>query len=584
MAGPRERSRHRGMESQDQYELQDMQSSHLNPTGEDSTAQCEGSYDDRNHGHLQNLGAQHLDRRLLWTCKQRLDGILGTCKARSERFMSICMEPLTKHRMMKLFIASVFCTLLLLAFRGLDPRAEPPNYGLDRSTGRATELHQLPSTVTRHHTVYRTISVNYNQFYGARPVHHQAPMAVPSSLELMGRAKLQDLSHPYVGTRTSSSVSGLYFMPTSVTDRDWPQTQQGNHPSFGLTTNAQASQYLQGSQSSGKSKIQAELLLQYREIGAPLNLSTGQADADPTSFTRWGVELCYELRRRSREWCMENACSPHERLISLCHATNTISNPFRKQECEWCWPEDQRKQLEIEKHCTEVSKRAFNAMIISCGIFLFCTLIIAITLAPRMLRHMKIAKVDRIVHENAATAFPVLKKSKSVLSYQLLHRISKSTRSSKVAKSKLDEKAKKKGSLDENVDSNPWYKPVLAKSEKRSSISPKKPASSQSRLQKQRTKPLDHEIVNRDSDSHERVPVLPPAPPAISSRVFSEIENMGQGSLLSGTGNHSSQHYVQGMPRRSARQSRAVNSGSEQLSSEAMQRRDAGRSSFNDNQ
>ena len=559
MAGPRDRSRHRGMESQNPYKLQDMHPSHLSPTDGGSTTHSEDSYEDRNRGHPHDSGAHFLDLRLFRTCKQRLDEILETCKAQSARIPRMCMGPLTKHWMMTLFITSVLCILLLLAFRGRDPRAEPPGYGLSGDTGRAMD-HHFPITVSRHHnTVYRTIDVVDNQSHGARPVHHQSLMAVPSDLELTGQARRQHLLHLYVETGTSSPVSGLYFMPVSITEGDWPQTQQETHPSSSPTTHVKGSQNLQRSQSSGKSEAQAELLLHYDKIRAPRNLSADQADADRTSSTRWEVDILYALHRYSRrsphiyrESCIANACSPQEQLISMCNATKNISDSFQKQECEWCWPENQRKHLEIEKHCTEVSKRAFNAMIIICGISLLCTVIVAIILAPRMLHNIRTAKKDRMINENATTASSLQKKSNSISKPQRLHGISK-------------------------ISSNPWYKPIFAKYKNRSGISPEDRVSGRLRLQKQRTRPLDQDIANGNSEPHKRVPVLPPAPPASSSRVFSELKNKGQGSLLSDAGTKSSQHITQGMPLRSSKQSRAVSSGSEQNPSEPTHRRDAGR-------
>ena len=584
MAGPQDKSRHRGMESRNQYELQDMHP-HLSPTDESSTAPSEDSYEERNHGHPHNSGAQYLDLRLLQTCKQRLDGILEICKAQSARILRMCMGPLTKHRMMTLFIASVLCIFLLLAFRGRDPRAEPPGYGLNGDTGLAIEHHHFPITVSRHNnTVYCTIDVVDNQFRCARSVHHQAPMAVPSDVELTDQAKRQHLLHLHLETETLSPVSGLYIMPVSITEGDWPQTQQEIHPSSSPTTHTQDSRNLQGSQSSGKSELQPEFLLHHHKIRAPRNLSADQSDADPTSFTRWGVEILYALHRHSRrslhiyrESCIENACSPQKQLISMCNATKNISDSFQKQECEWCWPENERKHLEIEKHCTEVSKRAFNAMIIICGIFLFCTVIVAIILAPRMLHKIGTAKADRIIHENATTTSLLQKKKNSISNPQLLHRISETGRSFDIAKRKIDGKSDKICSPGENDGSNPWYKPIFATSKKRLGISSENRVSGRSRLQKQRTKPLDQDIANGNSGSHESVPVLPPAPPAISSRVFSEIKHMGQGSLLSDARTNSSQHNTQGMPPRSSKQSRAVSSGSEQNPSEPTHRRDAGR-------
>ena len=552
-----------------------MHPSHLSPTDEGSTAHSEHSYEDSNHGLPPSSGAQCSDPRLLRTCKQRLCDILENCKAQSARILRMCMGSLTKHRTMTLFITSVLCILPLLAFRRSDPRAEPPQYELNGDTGRAMQHQHFPMTVPRHHNMsYRTIDVVDNLFHSARPVHLQGPMAVASDLEVTGQAKRQHLSHSFVETEPSSPVLGLYFMPVSVTKGEWPQTQQDTHPPSSPTTHSQGSQDLQGSQSSGKWEPQAELLLHYHKIYVPHNLSADQADADTTSFTRWGVEILYALHRHSRrslhifrESCIENACSPHEQLISMCNATMNISDSFQKQECEWCWPENQRKHFEIEKHCTEVSKRAFNATIIICGIFLFCTVIAAIMLAPRMLHNIRTAESDRMINEDATTASSLQKKSGSISDPQLLHRIAKTSRSSDIAKSRIDVQANKVGSSG-----------AFAKSQKYSWISPEHRVSGRSRLQKQRTKPLlDQDIADGNSKSHERVPALPPAPPAISSRVFSEIKDMGQGSLLSDAGTNSSQHSPQETPLQSSKQSRAVSSGSEQNTSEPTHRRDEDR-------
>ena len=372
-------------------------------------------------------------------------------------------------------------------------------------------------------------------------------------------------------------------MPGSITKGDWPQTHQEIHPSSSPTTHVKGSQNLQRSQSSGNFEPQAGLLLHHDKICALRNLSADQADANPTSFTRLGVHILYALHRYSRrsphiyrESCIANACSPQEQLITMCNATKNISDSFQKQECEWCWPESQRKHLQIEKHCTEVSKRAFNAMIIICGIFLFCTVIIAIILAPRMLHNIRAAKRDRMINENATTASSLQNKSNSISKPQLLHGISKTSRPFDIAKSRNDGKANKCSS-GENDGSIPWYKPIFAKSKNRLGISPEGPRSVLSKLQKQRITPLGQEVTNENSESHERVPVLPPASPVSSSRVFSEIKNLSQGCLLSETGTNSSQRNTQGMPLRSSKQSRAVSSGSEQNPSEPTHRRDAGR-------
>lgn len=544
MAGPRDRSRHRGLERQNTYELQDIQASHRNRTDGGSSTNNENSHDDRDHGHPQNPVARLVDRRLLRTYQQRLGGFLGIFIARSARVLKTSMGRLFKYRVTTLFMTSIICIVLFLAFRGLDSSADPFNYWFDWSIRPA--MGHYPSTITGTHssTVYRTISVRNKQFYGARPVHHQVPMAVHTNHEPKGLGERQDLLHPQSVKRTSTSVSGLYFMPMPTTNGDWPQTKRDTHPSSRPASNAKASQSLQGSASLGNSEPEGKFLLQSCEIHAPRNLSAGQADADTTSFTSWGVAMSYDLRHRSRRslhfykgWCIKHTCSPHKQLSSMCNTTKTDYDAFRKQECEWCWPANQRKHWEIEKHCTEVSKRAVNAMFIVCGIFLLCTLIIAIVLATRLLCRRRRAKTDGFIHKNGTTASLPKEKSTHVLS-------------------------------DQN-------------SKKRSGISLEDPASSRPGLQKQRSKVLGQQLAIGDSNPHEMVPVLPPAPPAISSRVFSEIENMGQGSLVSGAGTDSSQHEIQGMPRRSSRQSRAVSSGSEQNSFETMRRRDAGPSLSN---
>ena len=409
MVGPRDRSRHRGIEIQDQYELQELQTTHCRLTHEGSTAHIEDSYSDRDHGHPQNPEAQRLDRRLLRMCKERLMGVLGTCKARSAGVMRRGKGALAMHRMTALSTASL-CVLLFLAYYGLNPKAAPSENWFDRSTGRSVGHYQSTTTVTGSSTVYRIITVQYEQFYGARRVHHQAPIAVSSNLESKGQVKPQDLSHLQVRTRTSTLASGLYFMPMSVTNGDWPPSQQDTHSSHRPPSNTQGSPTLQVRPVLENSELEAKTLLQSHEVRAPRSLFAGQANADTNSFIRWGVETLNGLRLRSRRslhfskgWCIENACSPHKQLIFMCNTTKTISDSFRKQECEWCYPENQRKHREIDKHCTEVSKRALNALFVICGIFLFCTLVIVIPLATQTLRRRRKAKAGRILPRNAMT-------------------------------------------------------------------------------------------------------------------------------------------------------------------------------------
>ncbi|CAF9913782.1 MAG: hypothetical protein ALECFALPRED_001366 [Alectoria fallacina] len=587
MAGPRERSRRRGNERQPENLLQDRQTSHRRPTAEGSndagehrrvrdytdapSAHGEDSYDDREYGHPLNSGAQRLDRRILRTCKERSAGALGTCK-----------KGLAKHWMR--ILPATICIFLVYGlwnFCNLNRSAEPSKFGLGWSNRQPTRHYQSMLTVTHTaSTAYIIDAAYHKQFHDARPVHHQTPMVVPSNLEATGQVIGQDLSHPHIVTAKSAPVSGLYFIPMSFTSGGWPQMQRDTHPSSCSARNTDGSQTLQRGPSFGSLEPEAKLLVQSRKIGAPRNLFPSQADTDSTSFSRWGVEVLYGLHRRRRrsipfyEGCTKNVCSPHKQLTSMCNTSKTISDPFRKRECEWCWPENQRRQQEINDHCMEVSKRALNAIFISCGIFLFCTLAIAIVLATRILRRRRRTKADRILHKHASSASPLQEKTNSFPIHWFSLRTSHCGKSSETAKTKVDMAVRKRWP-GEAVGQNPWYKAFFAKSGIVSGSGPENPDPGRLRLQKKRTKPFDGEIAIGDGE-HERAPALPPAPPAISSRVFSDIENMGQGSLLSGPGTTISQRDPQGMPHRASRQSRAISSGSEQTSSGATHRRDAG--------
>lgn len=568
MAGPRERSRHRGKGRQEEHPLQDIKPSHRRPTAEGSieagecgfvqdhtdapSAHGEDSYDNHNHGHPLDLRAQLLDSRILKMCK----------------------EGLVKHRIW-ILPATLTCVLFVCGL-----------WAFSRSAPSESTDFQSTITVTPSSTVYITYTVHYNQFHDARPVHHQAPMAVPSNLEATGQVTGQDLSHPHVKTAASAPVSGLYFMPMSFASGGWPQTQKGSHPSSRSARNTEGSQAMQGSLSFGRSEPRAQLLPQPRDLGAPRNLFPGQAGADTTSLTRWGVEVLYNWRRRSRrsihfykEFCIKNACSPHHQLESMCNTPRTISDSFRKQECEWCWPENQRKHQEIDRHCSEVSKRALNAMFIICGILLFCTLAIAIVSATRMLRRGRRAKADCVLHKDASTTSQ--DKTNGAPSCWSSFGMSNFGRYSKA---RFDNRAMHKRSIGEAIGQKPWYKAVFARSEKPLGIGPTNPAPGWLRIQKKRTRPLDQEIAIGDGN-HERVPVLPPAPPAISSQIFSDIENMGQGSLRSDSGTNNSQHDALVMPGRSSRQSRALSrafsSSSEQSASVTTNRRDTGAGVYN---
>ena len=351
MAGSRDRSRHRGMEIQDQYDLQDMQTTHRDLNGESSTAYSEDSCD----GHPQNVRPRRLDRRILRTCKEQLVGALGLCKARSVGVLRMCIEGSTKYPMTMVFMTSIICVLLIVAFRGLHPSAKPFEYGVGWNTGGAMGHYHSTTTVTGSSTLYRTIGVHYKQFYDARPVHHQVPMGSPPAAEQMGQTNRQNLPYPHVETGTTASVSGLYFMPTSLTNGHWPQTQQDSHPFAHPARNIQGSQCMQRRPSIKDLEPDARLPLQTRDTGASRNLLAGQADTDTTSFTRWGLGVLYNARRRGRrslhfdeEWCKENVCSPHKQLVSMCsNTTKTVPDSFRKQECDWCWPQKKQQDVRI---------------------------------------------------------------------------------------------------------------------------------------------------------------------------------------------------------------------------------------------
>ena len=557
-----------------------MRNIHRRPTAESSTTHHEESFGDRNHGHRQNPGALRLEQKNLRTCKQTFAGALRMCKEGFAGALRMCLEGLAKHRIATILMVVIICILFLCglwAFHG---------YGLDKKTGRAMGDDQYTTTTTTVHsssTVYITHYVHYAQFHGARPVHHQEPMAVPLNLKATGQVIRQELSH--LVTTTSAPVSGLYFVP--VTNEGWPRLEQDSRPSSRSASNTDGSQNLQESPSLGNTEPEAKPPFQPREMDPPRNLFASQAAADTSSFPRWGVELLYDLHHRSRrsipfykQWCIQNACSPQRQLSSICNTS--INSRFQKQECHWCWPENQMKHQEIDKHCSEVSKRTLNAIFITCGICLFCMLFVASLLATRELRHRRRAKLDPTLHTHTIRTSPLKDKPNSVLSHWFSHGMSKFGGSSKAAKSRVDEDpATRKRSPGETVGLTPWYNPHFAKSGKRSGIDPETPAPNQLRHQKQESKSFDQAVAIGDGDPRERVPVLPPAPPAISSRVFSDIKNMGQGRLLSGPGTNDCQHDPQATPRRFPRQSRAVSSGSEQRSSGAMHRGDIGAGQYN---
>lgn len=565
MAGPRERSRNRRTGEQDKHEMQILRTPHQDsPTAEGSN---EESYDDRNHGHPRKAGAQFLDGTILTWGRE-----------------------LTKPRMMTIYMA--FAVLIAIvfawvAFYSYRHSAEPLNYGL--AMGHLRNKTTTTHTVFHTYTSHITVTAEYFQFAGAKPVVHQEPVAVLSDVPATGQVTGQALSHPHVVTATSSPVSGLYLLPMSGASGGWPQMQQDFDPSSRSASNTERSQPPQGNPRLGDSDPESSLLLfQSREIGNPRNLFAGQADADTTSFTRWGLEVLYKLRRRShdsfslyKEWCIRNTCSPQKQLKSMCNRTGTISGSFRKQECEWCWPEDQRKQDEIDSHCTEVSKRALIAIFTICSIFTFCTLVIVIGSAARIVRRRRRAKAERNFPKHATITSPLQEETNSVPSHWSSHRMLRFAKPFETAKPRNDDIANEKPSPGEAVGQTPWYRLVFAKSGKRSGIRAADLAHCRLSSQKQRIKPLDHEIAIGDEDSHGRVPVLPSASPAISSQVFSDIKDMGQGRLLSISGTNNSQNDAQEMPRRSSRRSRAVSTSSEQSLSGATHRRDAGAGFYN---
>lgn len=573
MVGPRERSlprgMDRGMEKQQEYKMQNLQTSRRSPTAEGFTVYSEDSCDNRDHGQRQRSAAQLLDRRSQRRCKERSVEVLRMCK---ERLAKLRMKTI-----LMVFIIGILFLCGLWFILGLSCISEPSNYGLDRSTGRAPIMVTGP-------TMYITYTVRYHQFHDARPVHHQEPVVVPSNLEATGQVIGQGPSHLVV-TATSAPVSGLYFIPMSVTSGAWPQTQQDSDPSSHPARSTEGSQTLQGDPGLLDSKPGAKVLLQSRDIGAPRKLVVGQADVGTTPFMRWGVEVLYDMRRRSRrsnafyiEWCVKNTCSPQKKLSTMCNTTKTISDSLQRQECEWCWPENQRKRQEIISHCTAVSKRALHVMLVICGIFLFCTLFIAIAFGTRMLRRRWRAKRDGVFHNHATIPSPRQEKTSRSLSHWFAHGMSKLGRPSKAADIRVDNITMRKRSPREVVDSGLWYESVFVKSGKRSGIDEKHPAPSQLRPQKQTTKTPDQGFTIEDEDSHERVPAFPPAPRMISSRVFSDIESMGQGRLLSSTITRTGNRQRDAQ---SSRQCRAVSSGSEQSPSGATYRRDAGAGLYN---
>ena len=568
MAGPRERSRHRGMERQEQHELQNRQSFHHSSTTlEGLNAHEEDHLDDHKLGQPQNPRAHRSDRISSRMCKERL----------------------VKARILTVLTASVVFIVFvygLWAFRHPSRSAELSDYEPE-STHTHTTTITIPGS-----TVYHT--VHYQQFHHARPIHHQAAMAVSSDLEAIDRTTSQDLSHPPVMTTTVAPVPGLYFIPMTITDGSWPQAQQYSQPSPYSASDTEKSRILHTNPVWKASEPDSEVLIQSPGIGTPGTLVLGRADAATTSVSRWGMDILYKLRRRSAQsvsfykgWCVKNACSPPKRLNSMCNTNETITDPFRKQECKWCWPEAQKKVAEIDSHCLEVSKRAFDALIIICGIFLFFMLVITTLLAIRLLRRSQKVKSGLLPNQHATHSYPVQEKTNNfVPSSWFSQATSKFGRSSKAgpARTRTDDRGNagvQERSVREANGHAPWYKVIFARLADGSKVAQENPAVGRSSLEKQTTKLVDHKLANRQGESLESVPVLPPTPPAISSQVFSDIENMGQGSLSSGSGGNGSQRDPQGLPPRSSKQYRTVSSSSERRGPGVAHRRDGGASLYN---
>ena len=565
MAGPRERSRHRGMERQQQHELQDRQSFHHSSTTlEGLNAYEEDHLDDDKFGQPQNPRAHGSDRKSSKMCKKRF----------------------VKARILTILTASVvFIGLVygLWAFRHPSRSAEPSKYEPEWTH---------TTTITRPgSTVYHT--VHYKQFHHARPIHDQAAMAVSSDLEAIDRTTSHDLSHPPVMTTTVAPVPGLYFIPMAMTDGGWPQAQQYSQPSPHSASDTEKSQFLPTNPGWKASDSDSEALIRSPGTDTPGTLVVGRADAGTTFVGRWGMDTLYKLRRRSGQsvsfykgWCVKNACSPRKRLNSMCNTSKTITDPFRKQECKWCWPEAQKKVAEIDSHCLEVSKRAFYALIIICGILLFFMLVITMLLAVRLLRRSQKVKLGLLPNQHATHTYPVQEKTNNIVPSSWFSQVtSKFGSSSKAGPARIcaDDQGSagvQERSVGEANGPAPWYKVIFARLADGSKVAQENLALGRSSLEKQTTKLVDHKLANRQGESLESVPVLPPAPPAISSQVFSDIENMGQGSLSSGSGANSSQRDPQGLPPRSSKQYRTVSSSSERRGPGVAHRRDAGASLY----
>ena len=162
----------------------------------------------------------------------------------------------------------------------------------------------------------------------------------------------------------------------------------------------------------------------------------------------------------------------------------------------------------------------------------------------------------------------------NIPSHRLRLGIASLARPFRATQSRVNNRAIGNRSPSGTVGLNPWYQLGSVTSGKRSNLGPQHPTSDLSAFQKQGTNPRDQKVTIRESDSHERVPVLPPAHPTNYPRAFSYIRNMGRGNLLSRAGDNSSKHDPRWSPRRSSRQSRVASSGSEQNSTEATHRRD----------
>ena len=206
-----------------------------------------------------------------------------------------------------------------------------------------------------------------------------------------------------------SVVPGLYMLSATATNAAWLSSKQSVLSPVNGKSSTERPQYQLITPTPFISQNDGQVIAprgNVEMLGG--NIGPGVATyKDDESFTRWGLEILYRLRRRAlnhlmhiqKGWCMENTCSTSAELIAMCNSTSKArgkighrrKSSFETQECRWCWDEQRfpnrssAQELQIKEHCENVSHKAAISLLTVCSVFTASTLTFVAMLLVRSL-------------------------------------------------------------------------------------------------------------------------------------------------------------------------------------------------------